>query len=212
MKVCNPRSEQIRLDDLGVTVQYVLKCCNLLCTKHCGFFFFFDELILFYTNSTEKNITIKFSVIYSRYRFTSLKLSLTLELISEKEVLFFNLCAGRRVALHSYQTTPLTFTGLVMVFVFVTRYTFRALNVFDALCIFLWYFLMFFLVTVICIYNKPNHDWIFVYLSSVMNSVKFTLNVNDCARTYWARIYRSLGVLSNPILVFISFFQNKFYM
>lgn len=136
LKVCSPRSEQIRLDDLGVTVQYVLKCCNLLCTKHCGFFFF-DELILFYTNSTEKIITIKFSVIYSRYRFTSLKLSLTLELISEKEVLFFNLCAGRRVALHSYQTTPLTFTGLVMVFVFVTRYTFRALNVFDALCIFL---------------------------------------------------------------------------
>lgn len=69
--------------------------------------------------------------------FTSLKLSLTLELISEKEVLFFNLCAGRKVALHSYQTTPLTFTGLVMVFVFVTRYTFRAVNVFDALCIFL---------------------------------------------------------------------------
>lgn len=59
---------------------------------------------------------------------------------------------------------------------------------------------VFFLVTVICIYNRPNHDWIFVYLSSVMNSVKFTLNVNDCARTYWARIYRSLGVLSNPLL------------
>lgn len=140
LKVCSPRSEQIRWDDLGVTVQYVLKCCNLRCTKHCGFFFFFfffDELILFNTNSTEKIITIKFSVIYSRYRFTSLKLSLTLELISEKEVLFFNLCAGRKVALHSYQTTPLSFTGLVMVFVFVTRYTFRALNVFDALCIFL---------------------------------------------------------------------------
>lgn len=140
MKVCSPRSEQIRLDDLGVTVQYVLKCCNLRCTKHCGFFFsffFFDELILFNTNSTEKIITIKFSVIYSRYRFTSLKLSLTLELISEKEVLFFNLCAGRKVALHSYQTTPLSFTGLVMVFVFVTRYTFWAVNVFDALCIFL---------------------------------------------------------------------------
>lgn len=118
MKVCNPRSEQIRLDDLGVTVQYVLKF-----TVHKTlrlFFFFSDELILFYTNSTEKIITIKFSVIYSRYRFTSLKLSLTLELISEKEVLFFNLCAGRKVALHSYQTTPLTFTGLVMVFVFVT--------------------------------------------------------------------------------------------
>lgn len=176
------------------------------------FFFFFDELILFNTNSTGKIITIKFSVIYSRYRFTSLKLSLTLELISEKEVLFFNLCAGRKVALHSYQTTPLSFTGLVMVFVFVTRYTFRAVNEFDALCIFLWYFLMFFLVTVICIYNRPNHDWIFVYLSSVMNSVKFTLNVNECVRTYWARIYRSLGVLSNPILVFFSFFQNKFYM
>lgn len=195
---------------MGVTVQYVLKCCNLRCTKHCGFFF--DELILFYTNSSEKNITIKFSVIYSRYRFTSLKLSLTLELISEKEVLFFNLCAGRKVALHSYQTTPLSFTGLVMVFVFVTWYTFWAVNVFDALCIFLWYFLIFFLVTVICIYNRPNHDWIFVYLSSVMNSLKFTLNVNDCARTYWARIYRSLGVLSDPILVFISFIQNKFYM
>lgn len=163
----------------------------------------------FYTNCEKKISTIKFSVIYSRYRFTSLKLSLTLELISEKEVLFFNLCAGRKVALHS-QTTPLSFTGLV--FVFVTWYTFRAVNVFDALCIFLWYFLMFFLVTVICIYNRPNHDWIFVYLSSVMNSVKFTLNVNDCARTYWARIYRSLGVLSNPLIVFISFFQNKFYM
>lgn len=157
-------------------------------------------MILFNTNSTEKIITIKFSVIYGRYRFTSLKLSLTLELISEKEVLFFNLCAGRKVALHSYQTTPLSFTGLVMVFVFVTRYTFRAVNEFDALCIFLWYFLMFFLVTVICIYNRPNHDWIFVYLSSVMNSVKFTLNVNECVRTYWARIYRSLGVLSNPLL------------
>lgn len=166
-------------------------------------------MILFNTNSTEKIITIKFSVIYSRYRFTSLKLSLTLELISEKEVLFFNLCAGRKVALHSYQTTPLSFTGLVMVFVFVTRYTFRAVNVFDALCIFLWYFLMFFLVTVICIYNRPNHDWIFVYLSSVMNSVKFTLNVNECVRTYWARIYRSLGVLSNPLLLFISFFSKQ---
>lgn len=99
--------------------------------KTLRLFFFFDELILFYTNSTEKIITIKFSVIYSRYRFTSLKLSLTLELISEKEALFFNLCADRRVSLYSYQTTPLTFTGLVMVFVFVTWYTFRAVNVFE---------------------------------------------------------------------------------
>lgn len=164
------------------------------------------------TQIVRKKLVPLNSRLFTADGFTSLKLSLTLELISEKEVLFFNLCAGRRVALHSYQTTPLTFTGLVMVFVFVTRYTFRALNVFDALCIFLWYFLMFFLVTVICIYNKPNHDWIFVYLSSVMNSVKFTLNVNECVRTYWARIYRSLGVLSNPILVFFSFFQNKFYM
>lgn len=212
MKVCNPWSEQIRLDDLGVTVQYVLKCRNLRCTKHCGFFFFLMNWFYFTQILRKKLITIKFSVIYSRYRFTSLKLSLTLELISEKEVLFFNLCADRRVSLYSYQTTPLSFTGLVMVFMFVTWYTFQAVNVLDALCIFLWYFLMFFLVTVICIYNRPNHDWIFVYLSSVMNSVKFTLNVNDCARTYWARIYRSLGVLSNPLIVFISFFQNKFYM
>lgn len=164
------------------------------------------------TQIVRKKLVPLNSRLFTADGFTSLKLSLTLELISEKEVLFFNLCAGRKVALHSYQTTPLSFTGLVMVFVFVTWYTFRAVNVFDALCIFLWYFLMFFLVTVICIYNRPNHDWIFVYLSSVMNSVKFTLNVNECVRTYWARIYRSLGVLSNPILVFFSFFQNKFYM
>lgn len=164
------------------------------------------------TQIVRKKLVPLNSRLFTADGFTSLKLSLTLELISEKEVLFFNLCADRRVSLYSYQTTPLSFTGLVMVFVFVTRYTFRAVNVFDALCIFLWYFLMFFLVTVICIYNRPNHDWIFVYLSSVMNSVKFTLNVNECVRTYWARIYRSLGVLSNPILVFFSFFQNKFYM
>lgn len=121
MKVCNPRSEQIRWDDLGVTCSSVrVKMLQFTVHKTLRLFFFLDELILFYTNSTEKIITIKFSVIYSRYRFTSLKLSLTLELISEKEVLFFNLCAGRKVALHSYQTTPLSFTGLVMVFVFVT--------------------------------------------------------------------------------------------
>lgn len=161
------------------------------------------------TQIVRKKLVPFFSVIYNRYRFTSLKLSLTLELISEKELLFLNLCAGRKVALHSYQTSPLSFTGLVVVFVFVTWYTFRAVNVFDALCIFLWYFLMFFLVTVICIYNRPNHDWIFEYLSSVMNSVKFTLNVNECVRTYWARIYRSLGVLSNPLLLFISFFSKQ---
>lgn len=112
--------------------------------KTLRLFFFLTNWFYFYTNCEKKISTIKFSVIYSRYRFTSLKLSLTLELISEKEVLFFNLCADRRVSLYSYQTTPLTFTGLVMVFVFVTRYTFRALNVFDALCIFLWYFLMVF--------------------------------------------------------------------
>lgn len=161
------------------------------------------------TQIVRKKLVPLNSRLFTADGFTSLKLSLTLELISEKEVLFFNLCAGRKVALHSYQTTPLSFTGLVMVFVFVTWYTFRAVNVFDALCIFLWYFLMFFLVTVICIYNRPNHDWIFVYLSSVMNSVKFTLNVNECVRTYWARIYRSLGVLSNPLLLFISFFSKQ---
>lgn len=161
------------------------------------------------TQIVRKKLVPLNSRLFTADGFTSLKLSLTLELISEKEVLFFNLCAGRKVALHSYQTTPLSFTGLVMVFMFVTWYTFRAVNVLDALCIFLWYFLMFFLVTVICIYNRPNHDWIFVYLSSVMNSVKFTLNVNECVRTYWARIYRSLGVLSNPLLLFISFFSKQ---
>lgn len=210
MKVCSPRTEQIRLDDLGVTVQYVLKCCNLRCTKHCGFFltnwFYFTQIL------RKKILPLNSRLFTADIASLASNYPSHLELISEKEVLFFNLCAGRKVALHSYQTTPLSFTGLVMVFVFVTRYTFRAVNVFDALCIFLWYFLMFFLVTVICIYNRPNHDWIFVYLSSVMNSVKFTLNVNECVRTYWARIYRSLGVLSNPILVFFSFFQNKFYM
>lgn len=77
------------------------------------------------------------SRLFTADRFTSLKLSLTLELISEKEALFFNLCADRRVSLYSYQTIPLSFTDLVMVFVFVTWYTFRAVNVFDALCIFL---------------------------------------------------------------------------